>query len=172
MLREVGYPVIWGRRRDVRYASRTLKSQNCDMLEALPWKFKVYVTESGRPDVQSDIDRLTIQGRQFFAAQVRYLASTAERSDWHEPEFKKLKGAQHIYEIRFKNINVQTRALGYFEDDARCFVITLIATHKQNVYSPTEAIKTSATRKASILAKIAGTAPLKIDGEEYPPVEE
>lgn len=138
----------------------------------LRWRFNTFVNASGRNDVQSDVDRLDDAGLANFEAQVRYLAGTSTPADWNEPQAKKLKGADGLYEIRFKANRCATRALGFFGPNADEFTILIIATHKQNVYKPAEAISTAGKRRQLVISKEAGTSPLCIDGEIFPPVEE
>lgn len=144
-------------------------SQNCDIL---PWRFRVYVSPSGRAEVQADLDRLDDYGLTYFQRQVVYLAGTANRGEWDEPHAKKLKQYTDLYEIRFKEGNKATRALGFFGPTPGVFTITLIATHKSHVYSPRDAIRTADQRREAICSGTATTAPLRFDGEDFPPLPE
>lgn len=134
------------------------------------WKFKTYVSELGRNDVQEAIDRYDPYGRQSFARAVAHLA-VSPKSQWHEPHGKKLKNEDPIYEIRYKAFNRQERALGYFEDSSGGFFIVLICHHKGRVYSPPKAFKTAQRRVKEIQSGFASTASLQVDGEDFPPHE-
>jgi hypothetical protein len=142
-------------------------SQNCDML---PWRFEVYVAPSGRSDVQDDLDRLDEYGLAYFQRQVTYLAGTANRTEWDEPHAKKLKLYTDLYEIRFKAGHKATRALGFFGPSPGVFTITLIATHKADVYTPRDALKTADKRRTDVCTCRATTASLSFDGEDFPPL--
>lgn len=144
-------------------------SQNCDIL---PWSFAVFASQAGRSDVQEALDSLTEYGKAFFERQVVYLAGTANRSDWREPQAKRLRGYTELYEIRFLDGNKATRALGFFGPVPRLFTITVVATHKQNVYSPREAFDIADRRRKAICAGDAAYSTLLVDGEEFPPVPE
>lgn len=124
----------------------------------------------GRNDVQRTIDGLSTYGAQLFQRQVVYLAGTANRSDWSEPQAKKLKGFVEMYEVRFKDRDVQTRALGFFGPAPGVFTITLICTHKANVYTPPSALDTADRRRRQICSGHATTVALQVDGEEFPPL--
>ena len=143
------------------------KSQNCDFLG---WTFKVYVSQNGRKDVQSAINDLDQAIKISFKTRVRYLANT-KKIDWHEPDAKKLKGVQDIYEIRFKANQVQFRPLGFFGPGEQEFTILIWASKKGDVWSPAEAISTAETRRGNILNALASCSTLEIDGEDFPPVE-
>ena len=144
-------------------------SQTCDIL---PWRFMVYVSPSGRHEVQNDLDRMDDFGQAYFQRQVVYLAGTAGRKDWSEPHALKLSGYVDLYEIRFKHANKATRALGFFGPEPGVFTITLVATHKQNVYTPRDALRTADSRRKDICSGTASAVPLQFDGEDFPPVPE
>jgi len=132
----------------------------------LRWRFETYVSSNGRNDVQATIDRYDDYSQQAFARAVAHL-SVSEKTQWNEPHAKKLQGKQLLYEVRYKADRCATRALGYFRDDLT-FVITLICIHKQNVYSPHDAIKTAEKRAGQVQSGNASTCPLQIDGEDFP----
>lgn len=132
----------------------------------------VYVSPSGRHEVQNDLDRMDDFGQAYFQRQVVYLAGTAGRKDWSEPHALKLSGYVDLYEIRFKHANKATRALGFFGPEPGVFTITLVATHKQNVYTPRDALRTADSRRKDICSGTASAVPLQFDGEDFPPVPE
>lgn len=134
----------------------------------LPWKFSVYVSESGR-SVQADIDRLSDYGLEYFKRQVTYLAS-APRLHWDEPHALKISGHRELYEIRFKDQHNATRALGFFGPTPGTFTITVLATHKGHVYTPRDAFDTAGKRRLAVCAGRAASAPLQVDGEDFPPI--
>lgn len=137
----------------------------------LRWKFRTYISPSGRADVQKDIDSYEVYGRTKFSRAVAHLAATPQ-VQWDEPHGKKLKNEDPLYEIRYQANNRQERALGYFDDDGETFVIVLICYHKAKVYSPHGAIDTAQRRVKQLRAGEAATAALTILGEDFPPNEE
>jgi len=135
------------------------------------WKFGTYRTNEGRNDVQSEIDGYDEYGSQAFQRAVAHLAITP-KSQWNEPQAKKLKGEDPLYEIRYQANNRATRALGYFASDGRTFVIVLVCYHKARVYHPAEAFKSAHKRIGRIENGLATSVPLQIDGESFPEDEE
>lgn len=133
----------------------------------LLWRFKTYVSPSGRNDVQGEIDRYDDYALAAFSRAVAHL-SVSTKDQWNEPHGKKLTNEHPLYEVRYKANRAATRALGYFDKDGKTFIITLICTHKQNVYKPPDAFKTARARAAQIESGVASSAPLQIDGEDFP----
>lgn len=131
------------------------------------WSFSTYVDSAGKPVVQQDVDRQSEAWLEHFRARVKYLAVT-RAVDWHEPQAKKLKGANGVYEIRFKADGVQQRPLGFFGPGASEFTILTLAAKKQDVYKPHAAIETAGQRRKAVQGGQASTAPLQIDGERFP----
>lgn len=134
----------------------------------LRWKFLTFVSPSGRQDVQSALDRYGDDDREAFSRAVAHLA-VQTHDKWHEPHAKKLKGQQQLYEVRYRAHGCQTRALGYFGPQPGQFTITLLCTHKQNVYKPHDAFAIAGRRAQQIEAGTAAVAALQIDGEDFPP---
>ena len=134
----------------------------------LLWRFKTYISPHGRNDVQSELDRYGDFAREAFSRTVAHLAISA-KEQWHEPQAKKLKNENSLYEIRYKANRCATRAIGFFNDAEKNFIITVICTHKQNVYKPHDAFKTARDRAQQISSGSATAVPLQIDGEEFPP---
>lgn len=132
------------------------------------WNFKTYVSATGRSDVQNDIDALDEDVREHFLSRLRYLANTP-KIDWHEPQAKKLKGVEDVYEIRFKAGNIQYRPLGWFGPGERDFTILVWAYKKQNVYTPAEAINTAENRGKLLRKGKAKCIGLKILGADFLP---
>jgi hypothetical protein len=137
----------------------------------MTWRFKTYVSENGRNDVQKEVDSAHAKVIEQFKARLRYLANTP-KLDWHEPHAKKLQSVEGIYEIRFKASGRQHRPLGFFGPGDGDFTILVWAEKKQNVYKPADAINTAAKRRSYVVERTAGTVPLTIDGEEFPPLGE
>ena len=137
----------------------------------MPWRFRTYIKPSGRNDVQETIAGYDIHDRTRFERAVAHLA-VSPKSQWHEPQAKKLTNEDPLYEIRYKAFNRSERALGYFDDTERVFVILLICHHKDRVYTPRDAFKIAHQRLEAIRDQSATTAPLQIHGEDFPPLEE
>lgn len=125
------------------------------------------MSPTGRNDVQAELDGYDDYAREAFSRQVAHLAVT-EREQWQHPQAKKLVNEHPIYEIRYKAYNRATRALGYFADDGKTFVIVLICYHKGNVYTPRDAFKSAHKRARQIQDGTASTVPLQILGEDFP----
>lgn len=121
--------------------------------------------------MQRDVDRLDAFGLEHFSAAVKYLA-TAEKSAWNRPHAAKLTGQGDLYEIRFKSNRTQCRALGVFVPGLNEFVITLIASKKQDVYQPRDAFDIANRRAKQALSDSLLRITLQIDGEDFPPVPE
>ncbi|MEW6687557.1 MAG: hypothetical protein AB1452_00570 [Pseudomonadota bacterium] len=137
----------------------------------MAWQFRTFVSPTGRNDVQQAVDEARPEVLEQFQVRVRHLANT-QKIDWHEPEAKKLKGVADIYEIRFKAERRQHRPLGFFGPQAGQFTILVWAEKKQDVYKPADAINTASKRRNLVLGGSAQTAPLLIDGENFPPAGE
>lgn len=134
----------------------------------LLWSFETYVSPTGRADVQASIDGFDDYGSQSLQRQIEHLSVT-EIKGWDEPQAKKLKNEDPIYEIRFKANRRSTRALGYFRKQRKnVFVIVLICYHKGSVYTPANAFESAHTRIKQIENGSASTSPLTIDGESFP----
>jgi phage-related protein len=127
------------------------------------WIFKTYCSPTGRNDVQVDIDGVDEEVREHFLTRLRYLANTPQ-IDWHEPQAKKLKGVENVYEIRFKAGNLQYRPLGYFGPREGEFTILVWAYKKQSVYTPAEAINTAGKRRKLLDKGEATCVALKVNG--------
>lgn len=137
----------------------------------LLWHFETYVSPSGRKEVHDTINRYNDYDLAFFKRAVIHLA-VSTKDQWNEPQAKKLKNEDPLFEIRYKADRCATRALGYFGKSGQTFVIVLICTHKQNVYKPHDAFKTARTRAQQIDDGIATAIPLQVDGEDFPADEE
>lgn len=132
----------------------------------LPWKFRTFVSPSGRNDVQTAIDKYDTYGRNKFERALAHLAASP-KSQWDEPHGKKLKDEDPLYEIRYQAFNRQERALGYFDDDAGVFIIVLVCYHKARVYTPHGAFESAHRRIQQLQDGSASTAALQIDGEDF-----
>jgi nitrite reductase/ring-hydroxylating ferredoxin subunit len=133
----------------------------------LRWRFKTYVSSSGRTEVQDEIDQYEDYSREKFSRAVAHL-SVSTKDQWNEPQAKKLKNENPLYEIKYTANRCQTRAIGFFDKDGKTFVITNICTHKQRVYDPPDAFKTAHKRRAQIDTGTAASVPLQIFGENFP----
>lgn len=135
----------------------------------MAWKFKTYVSTTGRHEVQEIINGLDDIVLMSFSVCLRYLANNP-RDQWGD-KLKKLQGVSGIYEIRFKAKNTQQRALGFFGPKDKEFTITIWATHKQDIYKPADAIRSADKRRSKIIEGTASCVDLQIDGEDFPPAE-
>lgn len=135
----------------------------------IPWKFRTFVSHTGRNDVQDEIDGYDEYAIESFSRAVQHLAITP-KVQWHEPQAKKLKNEDPIYEIRYQVQKRATRALGYFQGDDT-FTIVLVCYHKGKVYKPPDAFKSAHGRIAKIEKGDGTTIPLKVFGETFPSYE-
>lgn len=126
-----------------------------------------YQAATGKCDTQATIDRFDEFSTQAFSRAVAHLAVETQ-DKWDDPHAKKLKGKAKLHEIRFKANRCQTRAIGFFGPRPGLFTITLICTHKQNVYQPVEAIETAGRRLDAIVKGQAQAVALQIHGEDFP----
>lgn len=133
----------------------------------IQWKFRVYVSANNRCDVQKTIDSYDEYGTYAFQRAIEHLAITPI-AQWQEPQAKKLKNEDPLYEVRYKANNRQERGLGYFAAEQQAFIITLICYHKGRVYEPPDAFKTARRRMDQIKGGSATSVPLKIYGEDCP----
>lgn len=137
----------------------------------LRWRFRTYVSASGRNDVQAYVDKLDVEAQVKFGVELKYLA-ISPAAEWHEPRARKMKDHEGLFEIRFKAGKVQQRPSGFFGPRPSEFTILVWAIHKQNVYKPAKALDTADVRRKAVLAGTARTSPLAFDGEDVPPDEE
>lgn len=134
----------------------------------LLWKFTCYVSPSGRNEVQKTVDRYDDASSMAFQRAVSHLA-VSPIVEWHEPAAKKLRlGVTSLYEVRYKANRAATRAIGFFGPQRHQFTITIICTHKQDVYNPPGALETAQYRAQQVCDGQANTVALQIDGEDFP----
>lgn len=131
----------------------------------------MYVSSAGNAEVQKAINGKDEEWMQHFKVRIKYLANTPKR-DWKKPYALKLQKVTDIYEIRFQANGVQQRPFGYFGPRDKEFTILILATHKEKIYDPNDAIKTAESRRKYIQDGRASCVPLTIDGEEFPCAEE
>lgn len=134
------------------------------------WQFLTYVSSTGRRDVQKTIDRLSTQAEERFLAELRWLFETPI-GEWHEPRAKKLRGYDDLYEMRFVADKKQIRPIGYFGPSPNQFTILIWASHKQNVYTPQDALDSAERRRKEIRGGRGTVAPIQVAGEGFPPDE-
>lgn len=104
-----------------------------------------YVSEAGRnkiADWYCDLSAAEQADADAFIAMVRKL------KEWKMPDFKPLSAG--LSELRWKSENKQHRLIGYFK--AGAFVLLIGCTHKQQIYSPSDALETASKRKKNLEA--------------------
>ena len=114
------------------------------------WKFRDFLSSSGRNVIDEWYKDLPAAGRAEFDA---LLSALAVLPRWGMPEFRVLTGSKkyaHLSELRFKSANVQHRVPGFV--GVREYTMLIGCTHKQQVYSPTNALDTAATRRRQVLS--------------------
>ena len=142
------------------------QSQSCDIL---PWRFSVYAEQGGQSDVQQAIDRLSDRTSERFKAIVRHLAAEP-RDGWHRPQAAKLTGFQDLFELRFNDGNTPCRPTGFFGPTPGSFTLTLFVTKNRNGCDPPNAFNTANARRRAIVSGQADAVPLKVHGEDFPPL--
>lgn len=135
------------------------------------WRFRTWVDSRGKREVQAHVDRYDVYGREAFSRAVAHLAVTP-KVQWHEPQAKKLRNEDPLYEIRYKANHRQERALGWFPEGEATFVIVLVCHHKGRVYDPPGAFGIARRRVEQVWEGTASTVPLEVDGERFPPDDE
>jgi phage-related protein len=110
------------------------------------WQFMDYISPQGRNMIGHWYDGLLSRERTDFDSFIRILAKTRE---WRYPDFKWLKGRRFrgLGEIRFESEKKAHRVIGYFNLNSRQFVMLIGCFHKQNIYTPANALETAVRRK-------------------------
>jgi hypothetical protein len=107
------------------------------------WKLNVYINDAG----VDEIDRWLISLPPDAEARIRtFLIHLMTQKYFREPDVKKLKGLNKIYEIRILYRNIQYRSLGCYGPLRNEFTLLIGATKKQQVWSPSNAIKSAEKR--------------------------
>lgn len=130
----------------------------------------MFVSLSGRSDVQEGVDTATDSVRAAFEVTLRYLVN-APRNGWSMPNAKQLQGFRDIHEIRFQEDNTQWRPLGFFGPAQGEFTITVWCSKKQNRYYPQNALSSADSRRKQIATGRASCRTLQIHGADFPPPE-
>lgn len=116
------------------------------------WKFKAFIMPSGNDAIEGWYKKLPASAKAFIRDKLRYLAITAE---WVKGvDYKKIKATREpIFEIRItdKIGKIEYRLLGCFEPERRTFTLLIGATHKMNVYNPSDCFKTAEKRYKALL---------------------
>jgi hypothetical protein len=135
------------------------------------WRFKVFVSSSGRNEIQGEVNRLGDYGLAQFERSVTW-AAFKPKAQWGRPSVAKLQGFKLLYEIRFNSGNVEVRPLGCFGPGADEFTIVLWSTKKGSNYNPRDALNTAERRAKSVVGGKAEVVSLQIDGEDFPANDE
>lgn len=129
------------------------------------WAFHIYVGNSSRYCVRSEIEGFDAKTRAILEARIKYL-QISPLNMWNRPEAAKIV-EYNLFEIRFKKVNVQCRPLGNFLNNSKDFVITLICTKKGSNYEPKNAFTLASKRLSGISDDGDAYSPLKINGVDY-----
>lgn len=116
------------------------------------WKFKTFIKESGNNAINEWYDEQPPSAKASIRGKLRHLQITEE---WVKGvDYKKLKGTREpIIEILiFDKIGkIQYRLFGCFGPGRKNFTLLIGATHKNQVYSPKDCIKTAEKRYKFLL---------------------
>jgi hypothetical protein len=118
-----------------------------------PWTFVEYVSGRGLGTVTAWLAEGSVTRRAEFHTRLRFLAPIRNRLDWEDSSFRKMRraaGRAGLYEIRWKADSTQWRVLGFFRDGQREFVMVMGCSHKQQIYTPRDAIEKAIDRKGEI----------------------
>ena len=105
------------------------------------WRFKCYVSPSGRNKIQDWYDDLLIPEQ---ADADEFLSNMQKKREWKMPDWKRLSGG--IGELRWRSEGKQHRLIGFLQDNT--FVALIGCTHKQKRYKPDNAMNTAARRRS------------------------
>jgi hypothetical protein len=112
------------------------------------WRFMDYCSAAGNDLIEEWYWDLAGEAQAEFDVSLKILSITAE---WRGmSEFKSL-GLEGLCEIRFKAGKIQYRPAGYFGPGAKCFSIYVGCKKKGNVYTPPDAFRLAAERRAKVL---------------------
>ena len=75
---------------------------------------------------------------------------------WREPYYEQLNNADGVGEIKVKVSNIQYRVFGFFGPQGAQFTMLLGGHHKDDVYTPRDAIEKSIHKKRLIIEKRLG----------------
>jgi hypothetical protein len=82
-----------------------------------------------------------------------FIKNARKLKKWEMPIYRQLGGG--IGELRWKSENKQQRLIGYFKGETWYAVIG--CTHKQRIYTPSDALNTAAIRKNQIEQGVVST---------------
>lgn len=123
-----------------------------------PWTFRLYLSPSGRSELDKWDRRLSASGKASRDVNMRFLShQPLER--WTRPHASPV--GDHVYVIRFHDESrSQHRLIGYFAPEYRSFVICVAALEQDNQYHPADYVDRTIQCRASIgSAFIERTAP-------------
>lgn len=100
------------------------------------WNFKVFISLNGDNEILNWIDGLPINLQARIKRIVAYLET---QKDMRSSYFKKYKGHDNIYELRFTANNIQYRPLGCFGPGTNEFTLLIPAIEKGNKLIPKDA---------------------------------
>lgn len=104
-----------------------------------------YMSPQGRNVIADWPARLLRQEQSDFMALIQILAKTRQ---WKDPAFKYLKSQyQGMGEIRFTSERKEHRVIGFVWPSPQQFTMLIGCFHKQQVYTPANALDTALQRK-------------------------
>jgi hypothetical protein len=106
---------------------------------------RCYVSPAGKNKILEWYQELSIQER---ADADEFLKSMRKIRDWRMPNYRPLRGKEGLGELRWKSENKQQRLLGFFMNGSWNAVVG--CTHKQQVYTPKDCLRTAETCKKHI----------------------
>ena len=104
-----------------------------------PWAFRLYVSESGRNDLNKWDAGLSEVGRARRSSSMKFLR-TEPPQRWDRPHASSL--GHNVYVIRFRDqTNFQHRLFGYFDHPNHAFVICVSGFEKDSAYHPDDYVE-------------------------------
>jgi len=109
------------------------------------WTFKVFIEDNGKNVIADWLQQLPSSAQEAIETRLRYLSVTEK---WQRPAFDKLKGIDHIHEIRVKDhlANTEYRLLGCYGPNRKEFTLLIGTSKKGQVYDPKNCFETVARR--------------------------
>lgn len=112
------------------------------------WTIKSYIKDSGKDVIREWLNDLPTEAKVEIQRRFRYLET---QTNWGKPDFKKLKGYHHIYEMRITWQRNRYRPLGFFIPNSHEFVLLIGAVEKGSKFEPLHAPETAEVRRKQVL---------------------
>jgi len=112
------------------------------------WKIKVFINNRGTNVIKEWLKDLPKAAQAEIDNRLKYMQTL---KTWGRPYSAKLKGSDHIHEVRIKCQKVQYRPLGFFGPTDGVFTLLVGAREKDSKLEPKNAQKSAEERRELIL---------------------